>query len=162
MFELQFGFTSEDQTKVYTYERDRYGAKEKKRLQVEADWKEIREAEKKERAEYGRYWIWEGYFNEKIKDKWTDTADKLKHINDHILQDIEDYIILKSFGRQMKAEKIKEIIEEDHRLRITRRKKNMDEGAEEYENKALNDMTKRKFMYQLRPPFYWNFFEDGP
>ena len=47
MFELQFGFTSEDQTKVYTYERDRYGAKEKKRLQVEADWKEIREAEKK-------------------------------------------------------------------------------------------------------------------
>jgi len=47
MFELHFGFTSEDRTKVYTYERDRYGAKEKKRLRVEADWKEIKEAEKK-------------------------------------------------------------------------------------------------------------------
>jgi hypothetical protein len=36
-------------------------------------------------AKYGRYWIWEGYFNEKNKEKWLDTAEALKSINDHVL-----------------------------------------------------------------------------
>ena len=27
-------------------------------------------------------------------------------------------------------------------------------------NKAMDDIKKRKFLYQLRPPYYWNFFED--
>ena len=42
-------------------------------------------AEKKEREEYGRFWIWEGYFNEKNKDMWLDTAEMHKNINDHVL-----------------------------------------------------------------------------
>ena len=46
MFEMHFGFTSEDRTKVYSYERDRYGAKERKRLVQETEWKEIVQAEK--------------------------------------------------------------------------------------------------------------------
>lgn len=41
-----------------------------------------REKEDKERAKYGRYWIWEGYFSEKSHEKWLDTAEGLKHIND--------------------------------------------------------------------------------
>lgn len=41
-----------------------------------------REQEDKEREIYGRYWIWEGYFSEKSKDKWLDAAEGLKHIND--------------------------------------------------------------------------------
>lgn len=45
----------------------------------------INEAEKKEREKYGRFWIWEGYFNEKLKDKWLETAEALKHVNEHIL-----------------------------------------------------------------------------
>lgn len=43
---------------------------------------------------YGRTWMWEGYFNEKNKDLWLETAEMLKHINDHVLQDIEDFLIL--------------------------------------------------------------------
>lgn len=69
----------------------------------------------KEREKYGRYWIWEGYFNEKLKDKWLETAEALKHVNEHTLEDIEDWILLKGFGRQMKAEKIREKIDNDHR-----------------------------------------------
>lgn len=37
----------------------------------------------------------------------------------------------------------------------------MQEGGEEFEKKALEHVTKRNFMNQIRPPQYWNFFEDG-
>ena len=46
---------------------------------------------------YGRFWMWEGYFNEKNKDIWLDTVEMLKNINDHVLQDIEDAILLEGF-----------------------------------------------------------------
>jgi len=53
--------------------------------------------EEEERKKYGRFWIWESYFSEKNMQKWLDTAEALKHINDHVLQDIEDYILLEGF-----------------------------------------------------------------
>ena len=42
----------------------------------------------RERLIYGRSWIWEGYFNEKNKDKWLYAAEKLKNINEHVIEDI--------------------------------------------------------------------------
>lgn len=44
-----------------------------------------REKEEAEREIYGRYWMWEGYFNEKKKDQWLETAEMLKHVNPHVL-----------------------------------------------------------------------------
>jgi|TARA_B110000285_G_C15028291_1_gene565340 hypothetical protein len=41
-----------------------------------------KEKEEKERLIYGRYWIWEGYFSDKTQEKWLNTAEALKHIND--------------------------------------------------------------------------------
>ena len=58
---------------------------------------EQQEKDAEEREKYGRYWVWEGYFNEKLKDKWLETAESLKHINDHVIQDIEDSILLKGW-----------------------------------------------------------------
>ena len=52
------------------------------------------EEEEKERKIYGRHWVWDGYFNERNKDQWLETAEDLKHVNDMVLQDIEDYILL--------------------------------------------------------------------
>lgn len=43
------------------------------------------EHEEKERKEYGRFWIWDGYFNDKNKEKWLACAEQLKHINDHVI-----------------------------------------------------------------------------
>lgn len=80
-----------------------------------SEMQKIHEAERIEIEKYGRYWVWEGYFSEKLKDKWLETAESLKHINEHVLQDIEDYILLKGFGKQMKQDKIKEKIEADHK-----------------------------------------------
>jgi len=66
-----------------------------------------------ERKLYGRFWIWEGYYNEQNNDKWLATAEALKHINDHVLQDIEDSILLEAF-KGMKQDKIRDFIENDH------------------------------------------------
>lgn len=52
------------------------------------------ETEKLDREKYGRLWVWEGYFSDKLEAKWLETADQLKNVNDHVIQDIEDYILL--------------------------------------------------------------------
>jgi hypothetical protein len=72
---------------------------------------EKKEAEKRDIKEWGRTWIWEGYFNTKITDKWLETATMLKHVNDHVLQDIEDSIILKGLKNEMKGDKLRDFIE---------------------------------------------------
>jgi hypothetical protein len=38
----------------------------------------------------------------------------------------------------------------------------MPKDGEDYEIKALEHMKRRRFMNEVRPPMYWNFFEDGP
>jgi hypothetical protein len=38
----------------------------------------------------------------------------------------------------------------------------MPKDGDEYEVKALEHMKKRRFMNEVRPPMYWNFYEDGP
>ena len=50
--------------------------------------------ERKEREKYGRFWLWENYSNPLNEQKWLENAERLKHINDHVIQDIEDYILL--------------------------------------------------------------------
>lgn len=107
----------------------------------------IQEADRKEREKYGRFWVWEGYFSDKLKDKWLETAEALKHVNVHVLQDIEDFILLKGF-KNMKPDKIKQIIEDDHRQRIEYRKAQIkdQEEREKEEAKAVDHIRKRKFM----------------
>ena len=61
--------------------------------------------------------MWEGYISEKSYDKWLETAEALKHINDLVIQDIEDSILLEGF-KGIKTSKITEMIENDHKERI--------------------------------------------
>jgi len=125
-----------------------------------SDAQRIAAEEKKQRELYGRLWIWEGYFNEKNQQKWLDCAEALKHVNDHVLQDIEDFILLKGFGKE-KPDKIRQLIDDDHKERISKEKNKLETGQEEYEAKAMEHLKKRRFMNSVRPPHYWNFFEDG-
>lgn len=125
----------------------------------------IQEAEKKEREIYGRFWVWEGYFNDKLKEKWLEVAEDLKKINDHVIQDIEDFIILKGFKGQ-KAEAVKNKIEADHRQRHEHFKKiecTDNEERERQEERFLEHKKKRMFMHKHRPhTSAWNLFEDCP
>jgi len=43
---------------------------------------------------------------------WIETANILKTINEHVLEDIEDHIILEAFGKMSKSN-INELIEND-------------------------------------------------
>ena len=54
------------------------------------------------------------------------------------------------------------MIEEDHKDRISNTKRLMVADGEVFEEKAKDDDKKRRFMNTIRPPYYWNFFEDGP
>jgi len=40
-------------------------------------------------------------------------------------------------------------------------KKLLGKDGEKYEEEQKLENKKRKFMEGLRPPLYWNFFEDG-
>lgn len=119
--------------------------------------------EEKDRAIYGRTWIWDGYFNELRKDIWLETAEKLKHVNPHVLEDIEDKFLLEGFNTR--AEKIRQEIEEDRKRRITEDMKlaGLDtEDAEAIDKMEAQKDKKRRFMNDLRPGKIWNFFEDCP
>ena len=84
---------------------------------VEPDPEELERIRKKaalekELAQYGRTWIWEGYFNEdEHKATWMEGAERLRHINQQVLEDIEDYIILDGFKGQKDIKKVPEDIE---------------------------------------------------
>lgn len=95
------------------------------------DAEKIRREEDKERKKYGRYWVFEGLFNEKNRDNWEALSDKLMKVNDHVLQDVEDHIILKGFGKQaFGSVKLREKIDADHKMRIERKRSNMKDEEE--------------------------------
>lgn len=82
----------------------------------------------------------------------------LKNINNHVLQDIEDAILLEGFKGQ---KGINNTINLDVQQRMKDEKKLLkDEGQEYYEN-ALKLNDKRKKLDTMRPPFCWNFFDDA-
>lgn len=116
--------------------------------------------EEAERKKYGRHWVWDGYFNERNKEQWLTTAEQLKHINNMVLQDVEDFIILKAF-KGVKPDKIRQIIDDDHQTRMIQNKRLLGKDGDEWFNKQKIESKKRRFMNSIRPPHYWNFFEEG-
>lgn len=66
-------------------------------------------------------------------ERWISAAEKLRNINDHVLQDIEDFILLEGFKGKKPAE-VKKMIESDHDLRMGK-KKNKTKEEEELEKK---------------------------
>lgn len=108
---------------------------------------------------YGREWIWEGYFNEAARPQWLETAEMLKHVNPHVIEDMEDAILLEGF--KLKPEKIRKEIEEDVLRRIAEEKKLRGEDGAEYEKWAMAREKRRKFLNSMRPPKIWNFFDDS-
>ena len=76
----------------------------KKGKKIELDPEVIEEAKekalfKRELATYGRTWIWENYYapSQDRIDVWLAGAAALRRINDQVLEDIEDFILLKAF-----------------------------------------------------------------
>lgn len=103
-------------------------------------------------------WIWENYISENRKEKWLEIGEKLRHINDHVLEDIEDFIIIEGF--KPKTEKDKKAIED--LVNAMKQEKYLARKKAKEDTDRDQDIEKmRKFMDKLRPPFVWNFFYDG-
>ena len=123
-----------------------------------------KEKEEHEIEKYGRFLIWEEYYNPEKKDVWLESAKALNDLNQHVLQDIEDYILLEGFKGEKRAQ-IKQIINEDHAIRVksTAMLMTEKEGGEKakYEKKQAEDNLKRQYLNDHRPPVCWNFVEDG-
>ena len=101
-------------------------------------------------------WIWEGYFAPAKKEQFLACAEKLRHINPHVIQDIEDFLLLEGLKGKKPIE-IKKLIENDHNQK-KHKKKNKTKEEEEEEKK--HDQ-RRPFLNMMRPPYYWNFFDDA-
>lgn len=110
--------------------------------------------EEEEIKRYGRQWIWEKYISDSRKDEWVETAETLRHVNEHVINDIQDYILIRGFKRQQQQNR-KTIDEKVESLLVM----NVEEKIKE-DKKAIDEVkNKRKFEMSLRPPFVWNFFE---
>lgn len=126
-------------------------------MEEEEQLRQEQEQKRKEEIEiekYGRQWIWQGYIGENRKENWIDTAETMRHINEHVLQDIQDFILIQAYGPKMakdrKAinEKVEGLLEESEGPKVNEDKKQLEEIK-----------LKRKFEMMHRPPYVWNFFE---
>ena len=99
--------------------------------------------------------IWEGYYHPGKTEVWIAAFEKLRNINAHVVQDLEDYIMLDAFKGKSR-DQIRNLIETD----LANRKKKKGKSKEEEEEEKLED-KRRRFLQQMRPPYVWNFFEEG-
>jgi hypothetical protein len=114
---------------------------------------EAKQKQDEEDRKYGRYWIWEGILLETYYPEWRSAADLIDGLNQHVIEDIQDYVIKESFkpdtedGKKVIAQ-VKAKIEEERKEKLSNMKEE-DKEKLEVEIKLEN----------LRPDKgYWNFF----
>ena len=130
------------------------------------------EETREEREQFGRFWIWDRYISEGKRGYWQEMAELMTHINDHVVEDIDDHIKMNIFKikKQKDLDKyldivasMKETDNEDFLYKtMSQKKKRQDreEFKEETEAQFVEENKKRTFCVQLRPPFIWNFFGE--
>jgi hypothetical protein len=53
--------------------------------------------------------MWEGYYHPSKTETWLNAFEKLRHINTHVIQDIEDFIMLEAFKDSAKPKTVEQI-----------------------------------------------------
>lgn len=115
-----------------------------------------------------RTWIWESYFAETDENKqaWLAGAEALRHINVQVLEDIEDYILLKGFkgidGVRTVAD-IDRMIASDLAEKRERLRVQVEDAKEDPDpiEEGKHEDKKRKFAVKNRPhEKVWSLLED--
>ena len=119
-----------------------------------------------------RTWIWETYYkdDEDRKGYWLAGAAALRKINVQVLEDIEDFLLIKGFnlnGRMLSEDQINTLINRDLMEKRGRERMELGPNAEKeetfvdpYETGQEVD-KKRNFITKIRPhERCWNFIED--
>jgi len=113
--------------------------------------KRVKQAE--EDAKYGRYMLWEGIVPEQRYEEWKQAADKIDGINPHVIEDIQDYVILQSYKPETPEGK-KELVEVAKNLEEERKQKLAAE-SEEIKTKTKVEIRLEKYRPDKR---IWNYF----
>lgn len=177
----------EEDPKETKKSKGKSGKKSKKKEEVDPEELERREQAAKLQAEiqkYGRKWMWEDYMSEgpETQEKLLEGARMISTINGQVLEDIEDFIILRAF-RAMKLTNTEINKRIEDRLQQQRERAKMQQEKEEKEKEpeeqAMGETLKRKepvdifeegkiedknrkFMEPLRPhERIWNFEWDS-
>lgn len=151
--------------------------------------KEKAEQDAKDKEMFGRYWIWDTYMTETVteltpdgkpevkqmgkRDLWQASAQLIRHINKHVIEDMNDFLLMKIFKLQKQSDyekmhqKVKEmkVQEERDTIMATLKERNIKtkdipEARELEEGKFKDEDKKRTFCVQMRPPYIWNFFGE--
>lgn len=115
---------------------------------------ELKNTDELDIDQYGRKWIWDTYISEGYKGEWMQAAELLRQINDHVIQDIRDYILIQGFDPKIQKDR-KMIAKKVETLLVDSEKGKNKDGKDQIDSLK----KKRDFELQLRPPFVWNFFE---
>eukprot|EP00826_Nyctotherus_ovalis_P058086 TRINITY_DN7963_c0_g1_i3.p2 TRINITY_DN7963_c0_g1~~TRINITY_DN7963_c0_g1_i3.p2 ORF type:complete len:247 (+),score=117.06 TRINITY_DN7963_c0_g1_i3:1209-1949(+) len=121
---------------------------EEKRLKQEA-----------EDAKYGRYYLWEDLIPEQKYSLWKNVADKIDGVNPHLVEDIQDYIVTKSFRAD--TPQGKKELEETKKSLAEQQTAVLTGGVEE--EKKLTKVDIRLGVYRPHKRI-WNYFleKDSP
>lgn len=99
---MTFDDEVEDEEPKEEEDKKKKGKSKKKEVEIDPEELERRKAaaaKAKDIATYGRTWIWEDYHEEKeeIDQMWMAGQDAVSRINVHVLEDISDVILLRTF-----------------------------------------------------------------
>jgi hypothetical protein len=118
------------------------------------EYRKKKQLEEDEINKYGRQWIWEKYISDNRKEVWLETAETLRHINKHVVSDIQDFIMIQGFKKE--HQKKRQLIDEKVETLLLSHE---DPKINEDKNLQQEILRKRKFEMEHRPPYVWNFFE---
>lgn len=181
MAETGISFDEVEEPEVET--KDTKNKSKSKKKQEEIDPAELERQKQaalkaKDIATYGRTWIWEDYHEEKeeINQIWLDGTAGISRINTQVLEDIEDWIILRAYkGTTMSHKDIQEAIDKCLTQQRERARMHQIEAEAQIVPDETNSLikpvdvieegkvedSKRKFMVPLRPhQRIWNFEYD--
>lgn len=169
----------EEEQKTTTKDKKKSKKKEIPEDPEEVERKRAAAAKAKDIATYGRTWIWEDYHEDKeeINNIWIAAAMEIARVNPQVLEDLEDWIILKGFkGAKMTNALLTKHIEgnidtQRNRARMYQAEEEAKKVPDENEivtqkpvdiiEEGKMEDTRRKFMEPLRPSDkIWNFHYD--
>lgn len=123
--------------------------KEKEEQRKEAERQHQMEEDKK----YGRYMIWEGFIAEPRYPEWKTASAKVDGLNAHVIEDIQDYIILQTY--QLPNEEGKKEFEKAKKAE-EERKIEIEKGDKEEDKVQIKVEAK---LEEYRPhKRVWNYF----
>lgn len=96
---------------------------------------------------FGRYWIWDTYLSENKRDLWQASAQLIRHINVHVVEDMNDFILMKIFKLKKEDDykKMHKIVKEMKNVEDTDELKRTMKKMNKKERPLFRETEEKKF-----------------